>query len=282
MRCLFGDAPIFRGVKTGTCGPNLRAAFTLSSRFNRPRRGCGAVRVTKAGNGKSDSRALTTVLRDRNCGMKLCASPRLMSFERHVQIGKRYIPRRCIVSFIRRGHAFFRPLRPSFFRLAATVTLGCFTRRGISCTIVRIKLNKELSYAGVVAPVLSVVAGVDFSRARFLNGALTRVTNRGTKVVGPNIPMIVKRCLPRAQPMFRGGTGTRGTPVLFTRSFSMAHLRGDRAYSISVRLGNSCRRHGGGAVLTTLRVLHRGLTVDSRTVHRKFTRMYRLANLHKE
>lgn len=217
LSCLCGDIPVFRRMKDDTCGRKLRGACTLSRCLKRPRATFRDVRVTKAGKGNSYSRALTTVLRSTKCEIKLCASPRLMSFQRHVHVGNRPVPRRCIVHFIRSRHLFFRPLRPSFFRLAATVTFQCFTSRRVSMTIVRIKLKKQLSYAGVVHPSLDVVAGVDFSRVRFLNGALTGVTARGTNVVGENVPIIINRAARRAGPMFCQGTRRVRTPVAFTR-----------------------------------------------------------------
>lgn len=275
LACLCGDIPVFRRINNSTCGRKLRGALALSTRFRRPRHDFHDVRITNAGKGNSYSRALTTVLRRTKCEIKLCASPRLISFQRHVQVGKRPVPRRCIVHFMRRRHNFFRPLRPSFFRLAATVTFHCFTSRGISMTMVRIKLNKHLSYAGVVHPSMYVVAGVDFSRARFLKSALTGVTKRGTKVVGDNVPIMVNRAAPRAGPMFLRGTRAANTPVCFTRRGSHRSCP-----KVRCRLGKLCRRGGTQAVLATLPLLGRtNCQLSKRTIHDNFTHIIRLANL---
>ncbi len=231
------------------------------------------MRVTNAGNGNDATRALTTVLRTRKCGINLCASPRLISFSRQVHIGNITVPPRHIIAFIRARQRFFTPLRPSFFRLAATLTFLCFSRRRISVTIVRINLNKQLSYAGVVAPVLSIVAGVDLSRARLLNSDLTGVTCRGTKVVGSNIPYIVKRVYSRDRAIFQRITGREGDPLVVTRRRS----RVTRIFT----LANSCRREGGSAVLSTISILQREVAVDSRTVHCNLQRIITLAKLHK-
>ncbi len=292
VRCLCGDTPVFRGLKNATCGRKLRAALTLSRRFGRPRRGCGAVRIKNAGNGNSYDRALATVLRRTKCGINLCASPRLASFERHVHMGNRVVPRRGIIRFVRGRHSFFRPFRPSFFRLAATLTFGRFTRRRISITIVRMNLKKHLSYAGVVQPSLSVVAGVDFSRIRFLKRALRRVTRRGTKVVGTSVPIVVNRAAARAGGIFRDGSLRVGTFVEFTRrrrrvgsSRATGNFHVCRAGSCNVlekTLGKLYRRGGATAVLATIgRLRGRKCGVRARRVGGKFLGIYRAAKLHK-
>lgn len=161
-------------------------------------------------------------------------------------------------------------------------------------TVVRINLKKQVSYAGVVHPSLYIVAGVDFSRVRFLNGALTGVTARGTKVVGRGAPMIVNRAAPRAGPVFAAHTGRMGTPVCFTRRRRLLRssdvgrgngqvCRAASCLGLRNRLRKLYRLGGAGALLSTVHLLGRTNCRLARDgVHGKFSRMYRLANLVKE
>lgn len=157
---------------------------------------------------------------------------------RRVRVGNRFVP----------GSSFTRCITTcgststARFRLLATVVCGCFTSGDISCTIIRYNVNNLRSSAGTFSrPRVTIVASITVSRVGFLNGALPRVTIRGTKVVG-------------------GGSIYILCPGPGYRSIFRGHYARANDQLVGVTSRNSFGLGGLGATRTTLSFLGIGVT----------------------
>lgn len=110
--------------------------------------------------------------------------------------------------------------------------------------VLRIKVNNLCSSAGIVIPTIDKVIAINCSRVRILNSALTRVTYRGTNVVGPGMPMIVNQ-LPRT---------TQRAVVTSTRRGRTPLCRGKQRFATG---GVGHRRLGGRVMCSKLVLRHR-------------------------
>lgn len=164
-----------------------------------------------------------------NCAINAFASPRVIDFGREVDIGKTGVPSRSMLrrtgvlcTLCRRvNHASVNPL--ARFRMIATVVFSCFKARPYSIMLLRINLNNLCSDAGITRPSFSLVAAVNGSRDGVLKSAVTRVTCRGTKVVGRKAPIIVKELPRRTFTIVHSATRGGTTPLrTFNPSFDIS------------------------------------------------------------
>ncbi len=245
--------------------PALSHVGTILRGLKGPRGDFGSIRVTNAGNGNSMSDVATGVFRGTKCGATLFVSPFMVSFHREVRVGNRFVDRTSLIQCTRGIVGANRGL--ARFRLVATATFLCFTRGRYRITMVRAKLNNELSTAGSVSGiVMDIVAGVKLSRATILNSAVRRVAHRGYKVVGTT-PLIADFGRPR------GTVGILGRCGPVVPSGSTLRILGDSVANGACVCGNircdaslvKCRRVRGSLVMVRT-IGGYNLEVDSKVV----------------
>ncbi len=212
---LYRAAPAFEKSGATAYKEGMANTIALDNHFGNPHRRYATVHVAGTNGKGSCAHTLAAILQRQGLRTGLYTSPHLLDFRERIRVDGVEISKERVVRFVEEEHAFFEPLRPSFFELTTALAFQYFAEQRVDVAVIETGLGGRLDCTNVVRPLLAVITNIGLDHTQFLGSTLEQIAGEKAGIIKDGVPCLVGEALPETRPVFERIAAERRAPLHF-------------------------------------------------------------------
>jgi dihydrofolate synthase/folylpolyglutamate synthase len=213
------------GLKTAGVKFGVDRMRLLSAEIGNPERTVPCIHVAGTNGKGSVSAMLEAILRSSGRRTGLYTSPHLVRLGERVQVDRRILSEKEIISFV----GELRPIadgiassgdagdRPTFFEFMTAMAFLQFARSRCDFSVIEVGLGGRLDATNIVDPEVSVITSIGMDHCDMLGNTLESIANEKAGIIKPGRPVVIGRLPPEAEAAVRSIAASKGSRVLSVR-----------------------------------------------------------------
>ncbi len=194
---------------------NLDNTLQLAQYLKHPENSFKSIHVAGTNGKGSTSHMLASVLQEAGYKVGLYTSPHLKDFRERIKINGTMIPKRKVVSFVKRHKPFFESHSLSFFEMTVGLAFDHFRSEQVDIAVIEVGMGGRLDSTNIIQPELAVITNIGLDHTQFLGSTLPEIAKEKAGIIKKGIPVVIGERHEATATVFQKVAQERGAPIVF-------------------------------------------------------------------
>ncbi|MDR1500446.1 MAG: bifunctional folylpolyglutamate synthase/dihydrofolate synthase [Tannerellaceae bacterium] len=218
LEYLYSSAPVYQHIGASAYKPGLETIITFDYYLCNPHCAFRSIHVAGTNGKGSVCHILAAVLKEAGFRVGLYTSPHLRDFRERIRVDGVMIDEDFVVSFVRRNHSFFEPLRPSFFEITTAMAFDYFRSQKVDFAVIETGLGGRLDSTNIITPMLSIITNIGLEHTKLLGHTLREIAGEKAGIIKHMTPVVIGEAdSAEVESVFRRKAESMDAPILFAQ-----------------------------------------------------------------
>ncbi len=144
----------------------------------------------------------------------LLTSPHLLAYGERIRIAGRLLPEETIAALTTELRPLILELHLSYFEATTALAFEAFARAGVTAAVIEVGMGGRLDATNIVAPLLTVVTGIDLDHTKALGGTRELIAREKAGIMKSGVPLLLAEVEPAVRAVFEARGHEIGAPVV--------------------------------------------------------------------
>ncbi len=233
---LYERLPLFQRIGAAAYKANLDNTLAISKLLHHPEKKFKSIHIAGTNGKGSTSHMLAAILQEAGYKTGLYTSPHLKDFRERIRINGKMIPKKNVISFVKKYKTDFEIIEPSFFEWSVGLAFNYFAKEKVDIAIVETGMGGRLDSTNILSPLFSVITNISLDHTLFLGDTIAKIAFEKAGIIKTNTPVIIGESHPESFSVFKEVADNRNATLKIADKIWTSELVSKSTYQQKIRL----------------------------------------------
>ncbi|MCF8237169.1 MAG: bifunctional folylpolyglutamate synthase/dihydrofolate synthase [Saprospiraceae bacterium] len=219
---MFAMLPMFQRVGAVAFKKDLGNTRALLSALGNPERDFKSIHIAGTNGKGSLTHMIGALLLKNGYRTGLYTSPHYRDFRERIKVGRKLIPPRYVIAFMRDHRSLIEKIQPSFFEVTVAMAFWYFSQVKVDFAVIETGMGGRLDSTNVLLPIMSVITNIGYDHMEFLGETLPEIAAEKAGIIKPHVPVVIGEEHPDTAVTFIEMAALQQAPLTFaSRAFQV-------------------------------------------------------------
>ena len=169
---LYRKLPIYQRKGAAAYKTDIGNIIKVSKILQNPHLKFKSIHIAGTNGKGSTAHLIGSVMQEAGYKVGLYTSPHLKDFRERIKINGKMIPKKDVISFVKKNKNIFNNLDISFFEMTVAMAFDYFANQKVDIAIIETGLGGRLDSTNIINPELSIITNIGLDHTNLLGNSI--------------------------------------------------------------------------------------------------------------